>query len=108
MPEANVRIWLARNIEAAGVMELTRIAIRRAYHRQHEFPLRDHLTMHFDVAPRLAEYCLERRAVAEDLLDRGRQKLPGRAQAGVLVRVLDQAQNRVVNQVCGRLATGQE
>ncbi len=71
-------------------------------------PGRDHLPVHLDVAPRRAGHPLERRAVAQDLLDRRGQEVGRCPEPGELVRVLEEAQDGVVDQVRGRLLAADE
>jgi hypothetical protein len=88
--------------------ELPRVAVRGAQHHEHQLPGRDHPAVRLDVAPRRADGHLERRAVAQHLLDRRGQQVGRRHEAGELIRVLDEARQRIVDQVGGRLGAGHE
>ena len=78
-------------------------AVRRPDHRQDQLPGRDHLAVHLHVPRGCPGHPLERRAEAQHLLDRRRQQVRGRPQVVELVRVAEEAQDGVVDQVGGRL-----
>src|SRR4051794_41031417 len=86
--EGDVRIRSPRNIEAAGVGELTRVAISGADDGKHERARRNRASMHLHFTGCGAKNPLDRRAVAEDLLDGRREQVGLRAKADKLVRVL--------------------
>ena len=60
VPECDVRVGIARNVESVGVPELLGVTVGGADHRQHELACGDDLAMHLDVASRLAEHYLDR------------------------------------------------
>jgi hypothetical protein len=99
VPEGNMRIRIARDVESVRIAELPGIAICGADHRQHELPRWDDLAVHFRVASRRPHQPLERRAISQDFLDRRRQKVWHCAQAGELLRIFDETQNGVVDQI---------
>ncbi len=70
MPQTDVRVRIAGDVESLGIGKLLRIAIGRADHREHDFAGRDRLAVQFDVASRQPEHPLQRRAVAQHLFDR--------------------------------------
>ena len=69
MPEGQVRIRIARDIEPIRVAELLRVAISGTDHRNHELARRNDLPMQLDLAPRQPEHPLQRRAITQDFFD---------------------------------------
>ena len=69
LPEGEVRVWVARDIEAARVGKLLRIMVRGAHHGEKELAGGNALTMKFDIPNGLSVHPLQGRTVAERFLD---------------------------------------
>src|SRR5437016_2262356 len=108
MAKSNVRVGIAGDVEVVGIAKLLWIAVGRADHRQNQFLGRDHLAMYLDVAPRLPEYRLQRRAETQNLFDHRWQSAWCLLEAVKLVWVFDQTQDCIADKVCGRFTAGQQ
>ena len=97
VPEGQVRVGIARDVEAVRVGELFWITICRSEHHQGHFPGGDGLTVHLNVAPRHAKHPLQGRAIAQDFFDSGGQQLRSSAQASELIRTFDEAEDGIVD-----------
>jgi hypothetical protein len=108
MPKCEVRVGIAADVEAVGVAELFGVAVGRADDGEHHPSFGDDLTGELDVAAGGADRHLDRRAVAQHLLDGRGDEVGGRQEAGQLARVLDQAEDCVVDEVAGGLGARNE
>src|SRR6266404_3690000 len=99
VPECNMEIGFAGDVESARVRELMRVAVCGTDQRQHERSGGNRLAMHLDVASWRAHDPLQGRAEAQNLFDGEGQKVGRFRKARELLRVLDKAQNRIVDQI---------
>ena len=58
VPESDVRIGIACDVETGGIVELPSVMVRRADHRDNELPRGNRLSLHLDVPRRSPEYGL--------------------------------------------------
>ena len=106
--EREVAVVAARDVEAVGLVEHRRVAVRRADAADHERALPDRHAAELHVLERDAHGALHRAVEAQHLLDRALQQLGLRAQARELVGVLQERERPVPDQVRGRLVTGEQ
>jgi hypothetical protein len=76
---------MAVKVEAVGIVELKRIAIRRTNHGKHEALGRNHLTVYLDVTFSHPVDPLQRRAKPQHFLDGDRKQSWRVLKAGELV-----------------------
>src|SRR4051812_13075392 len=99
MPESNVRVGLAPDIEAIRLAEFLWIAVCRAEHREHELARGNHLFVQSYVTSWCAHQPLNRRTVTQHFLNRRWQQLRTRTEQLELIAVFDQTEHRIVDQV---------
>lgn len=75
MAEGEVGVRLAADVKPLGGHKVPRIAIGRADDRQDKLSRGDGLTVQIDRARRGAKHPLDRRAVAQDFLDRSLRRM---------------------------------
>ena len=95
--ERQVRVGIAGDVKAVRIVELPGITVGGAHHRKNKLSSWDHLAMHLDVSRCRARHPLQRRPVAQGLLDRRGEELRRRPQPGKLLRVIEEAQDQVVD-----------
>src|SRR5688572_11068844 len=70
VPKCDMRVGIARDVEASGVAEVPGVAVRRADRCELTLAGRNHPAMKLNITPRHSGRPLERRAIAQHLLDR--------------------------------------
>src|SRR5690348_7257793 len=101
--ERYVAVVLARDVQAVRIGETLRIAVGSAHYRNHRLALPDLSSAHFEICTGQPRGMLARALVAQEFFHRGRDQGRILSQLLQLVRIAEQAQHAVADQVCGRL-----
>ncbi len=96
MSKSNMRVRLAGHVESVWIAKMPGSRIRGADHRQYHFACWNCPAVQFDVTFRQPVHPLQWRPIAQNLLDRRRKQWGGLAELRILVRVLDETQDRIV------------
>src|SRR5205085_1649796 len=106
--EGDVLIVAPRDVEAVGLAETGRIAVRSGETEQHALPFPNPFAADLQVPARPPEDRLDRRVVPKQLLDRGWRERRVRSQPLELLGVANKREQPVRDQIRRRLVTREE
>ena len=106
-PEGEMPVRVTRHVEAVGLLELCRVAVRARQHHQHRLARAHFVTPQSRVVRHDAQHRLRRGIPAHHLLDRPVEQTPVGAQGLLCLGVLHEGEGAVADHVRGRVVSGQ-
>ena len=101
-------LWVARTVKAVGFGEFALVTVGRSQQQEHVLAGRNSAALQLYLLHGSSKNHLDRRIIAQDLFDQRRHERTVSPHLGQLLRMGEQAEHRIADQIRRRLVAGQQ